>query len=161
VVINSDEEDEDVDDPKRTKSTALPVKTPVQDTIKTEISVLESQLNSATLARDSGLGDSKAAQELVEKLRKEIKAKKQLLDRKIKKAQYEQKYRKERREAYKNIVEKNPDLAKKIKVSTALSITLSLCDFIKLHAYTGIFYEYLRCETQLAAPDWSAISLTC
>ena len=101
------------DDEGETSSSKNP--TPVQDKLKAEIAILESNLNSALLQQRSGLSDENTGK-TIDKLHKELKLKKGLLETKKKKALREKQYRKNFKKKLNRIVVHNPEVAEGLKV---------------------------------------------
>lgn len=101
------------DDEGETSSSKNP--TPVQDKLKAEIAILESNLNSALLQQRSGLSDENTGK-TIDKLHKELKLKKGLLETKKKKALREKQYRKNFKKKLNRIVVHNPEVAEELKV---------------------------------------------
>ena len=90
---------------------------PAQEQIKKEICVLESKINTAVLARDSGLADA-GMQSKIMKLRSDLELKKKDLRKKVNKARLAKKYRSERQATIKALIERDPEAAKALKVSS-------------------------------------------
>lgn len=89
---------------------------PAQEALKKAISVLESQVNSAVLARDSGLADTNI-QNKITKLRNELEQKRKELNTKINRARLARKYRSDRKAALYELAQRDPEAGKSLKVN--------------------------------------------
>lgn len=118
--LSSDDSDED--------ARSLPC--PAQDKIKKQISILESEINAAVTARDSGLADAKV-QSKIQKLREELCSKKKELKTKVNKARLAKKYRSEKQESINALVNRNPDAGKTLKVGPVFFNRFMCCSYYK------------------------------
>ncbi|KAJ8682381.1 hypothetical protein QAD02_018173 [Eretmocerus hayati] len=93
--------------------------TPAQDTLRKNISYLQSQLSAAIARRDSGFGEADIEKKIVQ-FQKDIEKNKQKLASKMSKAKRHKKYHEQKMEVMKRVVTQRPDLVKKIPVSKSI-----------------------------------------
>ncbi|KAK3925661.1 Transient receptor potential cation channel subfamily A member 1 [Frankliniella fusca] len=108
IVISSDESD--ADDPGVATG-------PRQEQLKREVSVTESELNTALLARDAGLLEG--GDKTVTAIKKKLSKVKFALKRRWKKTVLERKYRRQRREQLQRLIRDNPSLKRTLRVHGA------------------------------------------
>ncbi|GBP71856.1 hypothetical protein EVAR_58912_1 [Eumeta japonica] len=98
--------------PDKSQLTCNP--TPAQDAIEKKISLVESELNTSILRRDSGLGGLKINQEITKMQKNLDEAKKQLANKK-RNAEYQKSFRKKRQALIKDVI-KNPVVKQQLNV---------------------------------------------
>lgn len=89
--------------------------TPAQDEITKTIKILESELNSTILKRDSGLGGEKINDEIM-KMRKKLDEANKSYNSKKRNADYQKKFRVKRQALLKDIIVKDPSIKEKINI---------------------------------------------